>query len=234
MSKFLLSSTVAIAKVQKNGDGIDDFSDTAYTGFWPHIDRLIDADNYMKKNAGRGTTMINMRLGHFVGKGNAVGLVSALVPRLRTRMVPTLGWGKARMAVTSDADLAQGFVKASLATGLNDYESFNICGATFPTVKEVFRYIAEKTNSPKPFYNVPYFGGYAFGALMELIAPIMPKGSPFLTRSLVHVGEDWFSPSTYATKKIGYTPSKSWMLAVDESIEALAEAGFPWPKLVQS
>ncbi len=234
VGKFLLASTVAIAKVTKTREPNDDFSETAYTGFWPHIDRLIDADNYMKANCDRGTKFINMRLGHFVGKGNSVGLVSALVPRLRTYMVPTLGFGNARMALTSDADLAQGFVKAALAQNLNNYESFNICGATFPSVKEVFAYIAENTRSPKPFYNVPYFAGYAFGALMEVIAPIMPKGSPFLTRSLVHVGEDWFSLSDYARKKIGYSPEKSWQKAVDEAIIELDQKGFPWPRLVQA
>jgi 2-alkyl-3-oxoalkanoate reductase len=234
VEKFLLASTVAIAKPNASGSPIDDFSETAYTGFWPHLDKLIDVDNYMKANANRGTTLVNMRLGHFVGKGNSVGLVAALVPRLRTYMVPILGWGKARMAMVSDHDLAQGFVKAAKADGLKSYESFNICGSTFPTVKEVFHYIAEQTNSPKPFYHVPYFAGFAFGALMELIAPIMPKGSPFLTRSLVHVGKDWFSSSEYAFKKIGYKPQKDWKTAVDEAINELDKQGFPWPRLVQS
>lgn len=234
VDRFMLASTVAIAAVSKNGAPRGDFDATAYTGFWPHIDRLIDADRYMAENAQRGTKMINMRLGHFVGKGCNVGLVSALVPRLKTFMVPLLGDGSARMALVGDSDLGQGFAKAAVAEGLNNYESFNICGPSFPSLKEVFFYIAKQTGSPKPFYRVPYFAGFAFGALMELIAPVMPKGSPFLTRSLVHVGRDWFCPSDYAREKLGYVPVKDWKTVVDESIEELSKANFPWPRLVQT
>ncbi len=154
VKKFLLASTVVIAKPDRTGKPLSDFSPTSHTGFWPHLDKLVDVDNYMKANANRGTQLLNMRLGHFVGKGNTVGLVAALIPRLRTYMVPTLGFGNARMPMVSESDLAQGFVKASLAQNLNNYESFNICGSSFPRVQEVFNYIAEQSQSPKPFYNV--------------------------------------------------------------------------------
>lgn len=37
-----------------------------------------------------------MRLGHFVGAGNQVGIVAALTPRLRTRLVPWIAGGGSR------------------------------------------------------------------------------------------------------------------------------------------
>ncbi len=234
VKRFLLPSTVAIAQKSKNGAPIDDFSNTAHTGFWPHLDRLVDVDRYMQANCDRGMQMVTLRLGHFLGAGNTLGLVPALVPRLRTFLVPWLAGGKKRLAVVSDADLTQGIVKAILNDNLNNYESFNICGAEFPALREVFTYIADHSNSPKPWYSVPYFAGYAFGWLMESLFPVLPGSSPFLTRSLVHVAEDWYCPSDYAKQKIGYEPSKDWRSAIDESLEELESKGFPWPKLAQS
>jgi 2-alkyl-3-oxoalkanoate reductase len=234
VGRFLLASTVAISAVNTSGQAIDDFAPAAYTGFWPHLDCLIDVDRYMQAQSHRGTTMVNMRLGHFVGKGNALGLVAALVPRLRTYMVPILGRGRARMALVADEDLAQGFVRAALASKLNAYESFNICGPHFPPIAEVFRYIATRSQSPKPLYYVPYAAAYAFATLMEWIAPWMPHGSPFLPRSLVHVGQDWYCPSNYAHAKIGYVPQKDWKQAVDQALDELRPTGFPWPRLAQA
>ena len=233
VQRFLLASTVATAKVRRDGAPIDDFAKTAHTGFWPHLDRLVDVDNYMKANCTRGMQMVTMRLGHFIGRGNTIGLIAALVPRLRTYMVPWLAGGRSRMPLIADSDLAQGFAKAALSTHLNDYESFNICGAHYPSVKEVFAYIAQKSSSPIPFYSVPFFAGYSFGWLMEKLLPVLPGSSPFLTRSLVHVAEDWFCPNDYAQRKLGYTPKKDWQIAVDESLEDLQEKGYPWPRLAQ-
>jgi hypothetical protein len=55
---------------------------------------LVDLDAFMRANSGRGTQMTMMRLGHFVGAGNELGMVSALVSRLRTRLVPWLAHGR--------------------------------------------------------------------------------------------------------------------------------------------
>ena len=234
VKRFLLASTVAIAKVSKKGAPVDDFSETSYKHFWPHVDRLIDLDNYMKANRHRGMQMVNMRLGHFVGKGNRLGMVPALIPRLRTYMVPWLAGGRKRMAVVTGEDLGESFALASVATGLDDYESFNICGNEFPSSREVISFIARESRSPKPWFSVPYSMGYAFGWLMEKMFPILPGSSPFLTRSLVLVSEDWHCPTEYAKKKIGYLPKGDWRDAIRESLFELAEQGYPWPQLAQS
>ena len=84
VKRFLMTSTVVIAEKHKEDSVIDNFSDTRKTGFWPHVDYLVDIENYMQANAQHGMQMITMRLGHFIGAGNKLGLVPVLVPRLKT------------------------------------------------------------------------------------------------------------------------------------------------------
>lgn len=233
VKRFLMTSTVAIGEVRRDGTMADDFSRPAYTGFWPHLDRLIDVDAYMQANAGRGMQMLNLRLGHFVGAGNKLGLVPALVPRLRTRLVPWLAGGKGRLPLVADTDLAQGFVAALLADGLQDYESFNICGPGFPTSREVINYVATQAGVPTPLFSVPYPLAYLFGGLMERLFPVLPGKAPFLTRSIIHLAEDWLCSTDYARAKLGYVPQKDWQTALDEALAELKSQHYPWPQLVQ-
>lgn len=231
--RFVMTSTVAITRPSKNGAVLDDFLQPAYTGFWPHLDRLVDIDRYMQSNTQRGMQMISMRLGHFIGAGNKLGLVPALVPRLKSWLVPWLGRGKSRLPLIADSDLANSFVAATLADGLQSYESFNICGAEFPTTREVIEYIANKTGVPMPIYSVPYPAGYLFGWLTEKLFPLLPGKGPFLTRSIVHLAEEWICATDYAEQKLAYRPQKDWQTALDEALHELKISGYPWPYLAQ-
>jgi nucleoside-diphosphate-sugar epimerase len=232
--RFLLASTVAVGTPSRQGAPVDDFSPAARTGFWPHADALIELDRHMRETSGQGTEMVTLRLGHFAGAGNTLGMVPALLPRLRTRMVPWLAGGRARLALVADSDLGQGMALAALADGLDPYESFHICGPEFPTMREVLEFIAAETGLPAPRISVPYGAGYAFGRLMELLHPVLPGSSPFLTRSLVHVAEDWYCPSDYAGRKLGYRPQKDWRTAVRETLTERAAQGYAWPRLAQA
>jgi nucleoside-diphosphate-sugar epimerase len=136
--------------------------------------------------------------------------------------------------LVADTDLGEAFALTAVADGLDDYESFNICGAEFPTAREVFEFIAAETDSPRPFYTVPYFFGYAFGWLMEVLHPVLPGTSPFLTRSIVHVAEDWMCSTDYARRKLGYVPRKVWRIAVREALAEIRINKFPWPRLFQA
>jgi nucleoside-diphosphate-sugar epimerase len=233
VKRFIQTSTVVIGTVRKDNKPIDDFSPTRHTGFWPHLDRLIDLDHYMHTNSQRGTQMVTMRLGHFIGAGNRLGMLPALVPRLRTYLVPWLAGGRKRLPLVADTDLGKAFAMAATADGLNDYESFNICGKEFPTLREVVEFIAAETGFPKPLYSVPYPAGYAFGWLMETLKPVMPGSSPFLTRSIVHLCENWVCPNDYARQKLGYAPGKDWRTAIREHLADLRTEGYPWPRLCQ-
>ncbi len=231
--RFVMASTVAIGEVTRDGTPHDDCSSKRYTGFWPHLDYLIDLDDYMQENSHRGTRMVTLRLGHFVGAGNRLGVLPALVPRLKTYLVPWLAGGRKHLPLTADVDLGRAFALAAVADDLDDYESFNICGPEFPTLRTVVTHIARRTGAPKPRYSVPYPVGYAFGRLMEASHRILPGSSPFLTRSIVHLCEDWICPSDYARKKLGYRPRKDWRTAVDEHLADLKAEGYPWPRLCQ-
>lgn len=233
VKRFIFASTVVIGAVTKNGKPHDDFSVKKHTGYWPHVDFLIELDDYMHDNSDRGTQMVTMRLGHFIGAGNRLGMMPAIVPRLKTFLVPWLGLGKKHLPMVADIDLGRSFVLAAMADNLKNYESFNICGPDFPTLREVVSYIAEQAGVPKPLYSVPYPAGYAFGWLMETLKPIMPGSSPFLTRSIVRLCEDWVCPNDYAQLKLGYAPTKQWRDAVDEHLADLKKSGYPWPMLCQ-
>lgn len=233
VQRFIFANTVAIAAKVKDARPLDDFAPTRRTGYWPHLDRLIDIDDYMRANSKRGMGMVNLRLGAFIGVGNRLGLVPALTPRLRTYLVPWLAGGRKHQALVADADLGQAFLRACVAKGLDEYESFNICGAEFPTLREVVSLIAAETGFPKPLYSVPYPAGYAFGWLMEKLNPLLP-GYPFLTRSIVHLCEDWICPTDYAARKLGYIPQKDWRTTIREHLADLKTQGYPWPRLCQA
>ncbi|MCS6761966.1 MAG: hypothetical protein MO846_08305 [Candidatus Devosia symbiotica] len=144
-------------------------------------------------------------------------------------MMPWLGDGKAWMALVTGEDMRQAFALAATALGLADYESFNIHSGTLPSLREVFSYIADVVSLPRSFYVTPHWSGYAFGALME----VLPR-APFLTRSLVHVSEDWNTPIEHARTALGYRPSGDWRKAVAGGIEERQKTGFAWPALAQA
>lgn len=233
VKRFIQTSTVAIGAKTTQGIQHDDFSAKKHTGFWPHLDYLMDLDDYMKANSEHGTQMVTMRLGHFIGAGNRLGMIPAIVPRLKTYLVPWLGAGKRHLPLVADRDMAKAFVLAALADNLKNYESFNICGPDFPTLREVVNYIAEQANVPRPLYSVPYPAGYVFGWLMETLKPVMPGSSPFLTRSIVRLCEDWICPNDYARQKLGYVPEIKWRNAIGEHLKDLEQSGYPWPRLCQ-
>ena len=97
----------------------------------------------------------------------------------------------------------------------------------------MIEYIADKTNLPKPLFSVPYPLGYAFAWLMEKLFPIMPGKAPFLTRSVIHLAEQWVCDTEYARKKIGFSAEKDWHIAMDEALTALKARNFPWPYMAQ-
>jgi nucleoside-diphosphate-sugar epimerase len=233
VGRFILAGTVVMSPPPTGGAPLDDGAATQPTGFWPHLDRLIDLDRHMAARAGRGTQMVLLRLGHFVGVGNAIGLVPALVPRLRTRLVPWLDRGRRRLPLVADTDLAAAFALAATATGLADYESFHIVGPELPTLREVVDHIAATASCPRPRVSVPQRLGYLAGGLMERLPPVLPGRSPFLTRSIVYLCEDWHCTNDHAEQVLGYQPRKDWRIAVNEQLQGLAAAGYPWPRLSQ-
>ncbi|GHC46404.1 NAD-dependent epimerase/dehydratase family protein [Neogemmobacter tilapiae] len=230
VGRFLLASTVAVADRGSKGSAIDDFAPSRKTGFWPHVDALIDVDRRMQEMASPSFRTFNMRLGHFVGQGNSLGLVPAIIPRLKTRLVPWLGMARARMPLVTAEDMGQAFALAATVEGLQPYESFNIHSGALPTIRQVISHIAREARVPAPLLHAPYWSGYVFGRLMEAL----PTPTPFLTRSIVHVSEDWNCPIDHARDALGYAPKGDWRQAVAESVAERRKDGFRWPALNQA
>lgn len=231
--RFILAGTVVMSRPPAAGTLLDDDAPTAKTGFWPHLDALVDLDAHLRALSGPEMGVALLRLGHFVGTGNTVGLVPALVPRLRTHLVPWLDRGRRRLPLVGGNDLGQAFALAATAPALGPYRSFNICGPELPTLREVVGFIAAEAGTPRPRVSVPHRLGYAAAAVMERLPPVLPGRSPFLTRSIVYLCEDWACAGSRAADELGYQPMEDWRAAVGRQLAEVAAAGYPWPRLAR-
>ncbi len=218
--RFILTSTIAAGTPVPVGAVLQQAPPGQHTGLWPHMDFLVDVERHMEAQSGGQTQMVSLRLGHFVGAGNLMGLIPALVPRLRTHLVPWLDGGRRRLPLIADDDIGEAFACAVEATSLAPFERINVCGDEFPTMQELVRFIVEVEGLSAPHYSVPYPLAYAFGWLMER-APWLYGGEPFLTRAIVHLAENWVASGTEAETKLGYRPTKNWRVAVRQHLSAL-------------
>lgn len=230
VGRFILASTVAAGAPGPIATTADRDAAPRAARFWPHLDLLMDLERHMRERATAATRMVTLRLGHFVGPGNAIGLVPALAPRLRTRVVPWLGGGRARFPLITGEDLGRAFACAARADLPEPFDAFAICGPEFPTAREVISFVAREIGVPPPRFSVPYAAAHALAALCELTNPLVPGPAPFLTRSTVHLARDWWCPDERAKTVLGYEATGDWRPAARA---ALAETGGAWPRLRQ-
>lgn len=232
VARFLLASTVAAGAPGPIRTIADRDREPRSAAFWPHLDLLIDLERQMRAQATAATHMVSLRLGHFVGPGNRIGLIPALAPRLRTRVVPWLAGGKARFPLITGADLGASFACAVGADLAENFDAFAICGPEFPTAREVIGFVANEIGVPPPRFSVPFAAADVLAKICEMTDPITPGPAPFLTRSTVHLARDWHCPDDRATSVLGFVPVGDWRAAVRA---ALAEPGTGgWPTLVQN
>ncbi len=223
--RFIFDSSVVVVKPHRDKTPIKDTEPARHPRLWPHMDIVVDIEQYMHKQARHGTTMIALRFGHFVGKRYNLGLLSLLHPRLKTHLVPWVAGGKSRVPLVDGRDIAQAYQLATTVAGLEGFESFNICGPSFPSMREVINFIHNETGVPRPHFGVPQWGAYVFGWLMEKINFLVP-GDPFLTRAIVYLGEDWYAPSDYAKKRLGYKATIDWKMAVRGQLTDMKKNGY--------
>jgi len=213
VERFIFDSSVVAAGAHRDGSAIDDHAEPRHPKFWPHMDIVVDIENYMREQSGRGTTMVSLRCGHFVGKRYNLGLLSLLVPRLKTHLVPWVAGGNARVPLVDGRDLGNAYALAAVVEGLSGFESFNICGPSFPTMREIINFLHHEIDVPRPHFGVPLTGAYLYAWLMEKLNPMLP-GDPFLTRAIVYLGEDWYAPSDLAHEQLGYKAKYDWREAI--------------------
>jgi nucleoside-diphosphate-sugar epimerase len=198
--------------------------------FWPHLNNIIAIEDYMRENAYRGTSMVNLRLGIFAGKRYSLGVLPILLPRLKTHLVPWVAGGKTGLPIIDGRDIGQAFVRASLAPQLPIYSSFNIVGPEVPSVREVITYICETFDYPKPHFSVPFIGAYSFAWLMEKLDRLVPW-EPLITRSIVHLLEETNANNDEARKLLGYDAEIHWKEAVHSQIEEMQRNQFKTMKM---
>lgn len=224
VERFIFDSSVTVARPRRDGSHVGDDEPGERPGFWPHLDMVVDIEEHMRKRSRAGTAMLALRCGHFVGERCNLGLLSLLLPRLKTHMVPWVAGGRARVPFVAGSDVAEAFRLAARAYDLKGFQSFNICGPSFPTMREVVNFLHEEAGSPRPHFGVPLKGAYAFGWLMETLNPLLP-GDPFLTRAIVYLGEDWYAPGNLAASRLGYVPKVHWKEAVRQQLADMERRG---------
>jgi len=226
VKRFIFDSSVVVTVPHRDGTPIGDHEPAKRPGFWPHMDMVVDIENHLRSQAERGTTMVSLRCGHFAGTRHNLGFLSLLLPRLKTHLVPWVAGGKARVPLVDGRDVANAYALAATVDGLKGFESFNICGPSFPTMREVVDFLHAEMRIPRPHFGVPLSGAYAFGWLMEKLNPVLP-GDPFLTRAIVFLGEDWYAPSALAKQRLAYEPKFGWKDALKSQIRDMESQGFP-------
>ncbi|GMQ86965.1 MAG: NAD(P)-dependent oxidoreductase [Gammaproteobacteria bacterium] len=231
VQRFIFDSSVVVPGPHRDGTPIGDHESAMHPGVWPHMDIVVDIENYMRKQADRGTTMVSLRCGHFAGARYNLGLLSLMLPRLKTHLVPWVAGGKARVPLVDGRDLGTAYALAATVDGLVEFESFNICGPSFPPMREVIDFLHAEIGVPRPHFGVPLIGAYVFGWLMEKLNPVLP-GDPFLTRSIVFLGEDWYAPSDLAQERLGYEPKFDWKTAIRSQLKEMESQGYPRTPLV--
>ncbi|VAW55877.1 hypothetical protein MNBD_GAMMA07-2559 [hydrothermal vent metagenome] len=233
VSRFVFDSSVVVVRPHRDKSPIKDQEPATHPRIWPHMDTVVDIENYMRQQANNGTEMISLRFGHFVGKRYNLGFLSLLLPRLKTYMVPWVAGGKARVPLIDGRDIGHAYYLAIVTDGIQGFESFNICGPSFPTMREVINFLHDEVDIPRPLFGVPLFGAYIFGWLMEKINPLLP-GDPFLTRAIVYLGEDWYAPNDYAKKRLNYEPKIDWKTAIRGQLVDMKNNGYIKKSLVDS
>jgi nucleoside-diphosphate-sugar epimerase len=218
VSRFVNLSSTSAASPDKAADPM---APGLPRRFWPHLCTVVSVENYSRDHAGMGCTMVNLRLGVFVGRRYALGLLPILLPRLKTHLVPWVRGGSSRVPLVDGWDIGQAFASAATEPTLSGYESLNIIGPESPTVRELIGFLHTEFRYPEPHFSVPFPVAYTFAACLETVRRFLPW-DPLVTRSIVYMLEDAHLTNADAYRKIGYQPRVQWREAVRAQVEEMA------------
>lgn len=218
VARFVFPSTHGAARP---GKGSDARAPGHAPGFWPHLQVVVALEEEMRRRANDRLTMVNLRLGLFVGENYSLGLLPILMARLKTHLVPWVDGGRAKLPLIDGADIGQAFRLATLDEGLGGYEAFNILGPDVPTMRELVGYLHEKHGAPVPHFAVPFWMAFPFARLMRTIDPIVPW-DPLIVPAIIHLIQDFKGSNAEAEIRLGYRPRVAWQDAVDRQIAEMA------------
>jgi nucleoside-diphosphate-sugar epimerase len=185
--------------------------------FWPHLCNVVGIENRLRQLASPAFQIVNLRLGIFVGRRYALGVLPILLPRLKTHLVPWVAGGRTGLPLIDGEDIGEAFALAVSAEGLSAYEGFNIVGPEVPTVREVIDFLHAEFDYPRPHFSVPFWGAYPFAWLMETIDPLVPW-EPLATRSIVHLLEETGADNGKAERLLGYRARRHWKDAIRKQV----------------
>lgn len=218
-SRYVNIGTTAAASPRQSEDALSEGIPRPY---WPHLCNSIKIENYMRARASQDKTMINMRLGLFVGEHYGLGLLPILLPRLKTHLVPWVAGGRTEMPIADGRDYGQAMGLAATDETLRGYQSFNAVGKEIPTVREVIEFVHDEFGYPKPHFSVPFVGAFSFAWLMEKIDPVVPW-EPLIVRSIIHLLRDTHANNERVTAALGYQPRYDWQEAIRLQVVEMAQ-----------
>ncbi len=212
--QFVNISTTSAAAPEHSSDAM---AEGIMRPFWPHMSNNVKIENYLRKLAAHEKSVINLRLGIFVGEHYGLGVLPILLPRLKTHLVPWVAGGKTQLALADGRDYGQAMGRAALKEGLEGFHSYNIVGKEIPTVREVILFLHNEFSVPKPHFSVPFWMAYQFAWLMEKIDPVVPW-EPLIVRSIIHLMENTGATNDRATCELGFVPEHDWRDAVRRQV----------------
>ena len=220
ISRFIFLSSTSVAAPYASSDPMSQ-ANARRLKLWPHMRNVARIENYMRDRADRGCTMISLRTGLFAGRRYGIGLLSLLVPRLKTHLVPWVKGGATGMPIVAGEDIGKSFLLAATAADLDGYQGFNIVGPAVPTAREAISFLAEAYGLPRPHFSVPFAIAYPFARSMELLDPLVPW-EPLVTRSIIHLLEETGASNARAAKLLGYQPKVHWKDAIRVQMDEMA------------
>ena len=161
---------------------------------------------HARRRQARRTQMVSLRLGHFIGAGNSLGLVSALIPRLKTRQVPWVNHGRAHLPLVSGAGHGArlrpgGDSRRRRDSGRSRQSTSS--AASSPPLARSSPTSPPSPACPSPPIRCPCAPRTALARSWRRSIHSLPGRAPFLTRSLVFVGENWHMDDAKARRVLG-------------------------------
>lgn len=217
ISKFINISTISASFMQNlhqpNREG-------EKKEFWPHLNSVIEIENELREVANEKFSVINLRLGLFIGENYSLGLLPILLPRLKTHLVPYINGGETNIHLIDGRDIARAFVLSILNENIKGYESFNIIGKDVPKMKEVIEFLNKEFKYPKPHFNISFNFAYKFAFLAEKVASFFHI-EPFITRSIIHLLENREVNNLKAKNTLGFEPKENWRDSIKRQISQI-------------
>ena len=180
---------------------------------WPHMTNVTRIEDHMRKLGARDTSMVVLRLGHFIGEHYGLGMLPLLLPRLRTHLVPWVDKGRTTIPLIAGQDVGRAMALAAVSEQLEGFMAIDVAGKELPTGREVFRFLKDAYGYPLPHFGVSFPIAYAFARFMETISKLTPW-DPFITRSIVLLLEETAPNNDRARRLLGYEPQVHWKDAI--------------------